>query len=161
MKPNVLAPENITKQAIAAILDAAAIDHQENDGLYVTDFKFNFWVDVDEDRKLIFLYSHCQVQPDADELDVLKFCNKTNSTKIMLQIYYSAKRGNVYAYYSQPFHAGLIAQNFLKLCKIYSGILANVMDDGIEEGVLLPLPECPSDDAESAAVDATSDSTLH
>jgi len=159
--PNVLAPENVTNQAVTSVLDDAAIEHCENTGLYVTDFKFNFWIDVDQERKLIFLYSHCQVQPDADELDVLKFCNKANSTKIMLQIYYSAKRGNVYAYYSLPFHAGLITQHLLKLCRIYSDILSDIMENGIEEGVLMPLPECPSDDAEGGSVDATSDSTVH
>jgi len=161
MNPLVIDPENITDATITDILNDAAIDHHDNGGLYVTEFPFNFWIQLQSSRKLLTLYSYWHVQPDADELDILRFANKSNLEKIMLQFSYNSDLDRFYGHYCADLHAGLIPQNLLKLCHKFSSILDEVVDDGIEAGVLMPLPECPCDDAADANATTDTDSTVH
>lgn len=156
MNLSVIDPDTITEATITDILNDAAIDHHDNGGLYVTEYPFNFWINFDSKRKLVTFYSYWNVDPDAEELDILRFVNKSNLNKILLQFSYNADLGRFYGHYSAEIHAGLIPQNLLKLCHKFSSILDEVVDDGIEAGVLAPLPDCPCDDA---ATDA--DSTVH
>lgn len=126
-------------------IDNAAIDHHDNGGIYVTNYSVNFLMEIDEKRKLIFMYSYWNTAPEADEIDILRFVNQANTQKIMLQFSYNAGLGRLYAHYTHPYHVGLLPPHVLKLCQKFSSIFEDVLHEGIADGVLQELPECPVD----------------
>ncbi len=158
LKFNVLKPDTITEDTIKTILENGALEYHDNGGIYVTAYPFNFWLDVDEKRKLIVMYSYWCTVPSADEIDILRFVNHANTQKIMLQISYNAQLGRLYGHYTHPYHVGLIQPHVLKLCQKFSAILEEVVHEGIAEGLLEELPTSPIDDDDTAAA---SDSTVH
>jgi hypothetical protein len=142
MSFDVIPAETITDNTITTILDQASIEHSEHAGIYVTGYDFNFWVAAEPERNLLILWSYWNVLPEAEEIEILSFVNSLNRTKIMLQFSYSGEMDRFYGYYSQPYHAGLIPQNLLKVCQKFSAVLSESINDGIEKGVLQPLPDC-------------------
>lgn len=160
LKSKILDPQNVNDAAIKTILENGAIDHHDNGGIYVTEYPLNFWLDVDEKRKLIVMYSYWDIVPDADEIDILRMVNHANSTKLLLQFSYYSELGRFYAYYTHPYHVGLIPTHVLKLAQRFSPIFQEVVDDGIEKGMLVDPSDGSADDGEKAA-DAASDSTVH
>ena len=142
MSFDVIPAETITDNTITTILDQASIEHSEHAGIYVTGYDFNFWVAVEPERNLLILWSYWNVLPEAEEIEILSFVNSLNRTKIMLQFSYSGEMCRFYGYYFQPYHGGLIPQNLLKVCQKFPAIMSDVVDEGIEAGVLEPLPDC-------------------
>ena len=142
MTPEIIPAETVNDQAIVTILDNAAIEHSDHAGCYVTGYPFNFWIEVHKERSLLTLWSYWNVLPEAEEIEILRFVNSMNASKIMLQFSYSEKTGRFYAFYAQPYHAGLVPQHLLKLCQNFSAVLNQTVDEGIEAGVLEPLPDC-------------------
>ncbi len=55
LKFEVLKFDSITEATIKTILDNAAIDHSDNGGLYIESFPLNFWMDLDQKRKLLVM----------------------------------------------------------------------------------------------------------
>lgn len=157
LKFNFLQPDAITEKTITTILSNGAIDHTLNNGIYVTGYAFNFWVDVDQKRKLLVLYTYWETKPDRDELEILRFVNQANTHKIMLQFSYNEELGRFYAYYAHPYNVGLIPPHVLKLTHKFAAIFEGVVHEGIADGVLHDLPTCPDDDDDTA----TTDSTVH
>lgn len=168
MKTKIIDHKNITLSTITDILDAAAIEYSDNGGLYVTEYPFNFWLDVDQGRKLIILYTFWDTVEGIDELEILRFANHFNSDKLMVQFTYNEELGRFYGYYTHIYNGGLLAPNVLKICQRFSGIFEEVVDAGIAAELLMPLPQCPCDVAEgaddaadAAGVDSVADSTVH
>ena len=85
LKTKILEPQNINEATIITILNNGALEHHDNGGIYVTTYPINFWLDVDENRKLLVLYTYWDAIPDVDELQILRFVNHANTQKIMLQ----------------------------------------------------------------------------
>ena len=128
----------------------------------VTNYPINFWLDLDEKRKLLVIYTYWDAIPDVDELQILRFVNQANTQKIMLQFSYNAKLGRFYGHYTHPYNVGLLPPHVLKLCQKFSSIFEDVLHEGIAAGVLQELPECPDDDADEAVATATdADPTVH
>lgn len=161
MKFDVLKPDTITEGTIKTILNNGALEHYDNGGLYVTTYPINFWLDLDEKRKLIVIYTYWDAIPDVDELQILRFVNHANTQKIMLQFSYNAKLGRFYGHYTHPYNVGLLPPHLLKLCQKFSSIFEDVLHEGIADGILQELPEGTDDDANEASSDAASDSTVH
>ena len=161
LKTKILEPQNINEATITTILDNGALEHHDNGGLYVTTYPINFWLDLDEKRKLLVIYTYWDTIPDLDELAILRFVNHANTQKIMLQFSYNAKLGRLYGHYTHPYNVGLLPPHVLKLCQKFSSIFEDVLHEGIADGILQELPECPDDDADEASSDAASDSTVH
>ena len=161
MNFDVLKPDTITEATIKTILDNAAIDHSDNGGLYIESFPLNFWMDLDQKRKLIVIYTYWDAMPDVDELQILRFVNQANTQKIMLQFSYNAKLGRFYGHYTHPYNVGLLPPHVLKLCQKFSSIFEDVLHEGIADGILQELPEGTDDDGDEASSDAASDSTVH
>ena len=159
LKFDVLQPDAITEATITTILDNAAIDHSDNGGLYIESFPFNFWMDLDQNRKLLVMYTYWQTDPDVDELAILRLVNQANTQKIMLQFSYNDDLARFYGHYTHPYNVGLIPTHVLKLCQKFSAIFEEVVHEGIAGGLLEELPTCPIDDV--IAADAASDSTVH
>jgi hypothetical protein len=157
LKTKILEPQNINEATIITILNNGALEHYDNGGLYVTTYPINFWLDLDEKRKLLVIYTYWDVSPDLDELQILRFVNQANTQKIMLQFSYNAKLGRFYGHYTYPYNVGLLPPHVLTLCQKFSSIFEDVLHEGIAEGVLQELPECPDDDGD----EADSDSTVH
>lgn len=155
MKTKILDPQNITEATIKTILDNGAIEYHDNGGIYVTSYPFNFWLDVDEKRKLIVMYSYWDTVSDADEIDILRMVNQANTQKIMLQLSYNAELGRFYGHYTHPYNVGLIPPQVLKLCQKFSAIFQEVVHEGVAEGLLVELPTCRSDDVDEADADLT------
>ncbi len=82
MKTKILDPKSINDDTIKSILDNGAIDHHDNDGIYVTGYPINFWMDVDQNRKLLIMYSYWKIAAEVDEIDILRSVNNANSDKI-------------------------------------------------------------------------------
>lgn len=112
-------------------------------------------------RKLIVMYTYWQTDPDADELAVLRFVNESNAYKIMLQFSYNAELERFYGHYAHPYHVGLLPPHVLKLCQKFSSIFQEVVDEGIAEGIIMPLPECLSDNDADANAATGTDTTVH
>ena len=142
MSPEVIPAQNVTDQTITDILDNAAIEHSDHAGIYVSGTKFNFWISTESERNLLILWSYWDIAPDAEEIDILRFCNAANRTKLMLQFSYSEEMGRFYGYFSQPYHAGFIAQHLLKLIQMFPSIMADVVEEGVDQDLLKPLPQC-------------------
>jgi hypothetical protein len=160
LKFNVLQPDTITDATITDILENAAIDHEDNGGLYITAYRINFWLGVDPKRKLLVLYTYWPTLPDADELDILRFANQANTSKIMLQFSYNAELERFYGYYAHSFSVGLIQPQVLRLAQHFSSIFEDVVQEGIEEGVLVEPTDQPDDDADEAD-DPVTELTVH
>jgi hypothetical protein len=158
LKTKILDPKTISDDTIKTILDSAAIDHHDNGGIYVTNYSTNFWLEVDQKRKLLIINTYWKVQPDVDELDILRFVSQANSNKIMLQFSYSADLGRFYGHYSHPYSVGLIPTQVLKLCQKFSSIFEEVVHEGVAESVLQQLPDCSMDTGDDAGV---AESTVH
>lgn len=157
LKSNVIQAANVSETTLTEILDNGAIEYADNGGLYVTGYPFNFWMENDESRKLLVMYTYWHTLPEVDELEMLRFVNQTSGSKIMLQFYYNAEYGRYYAYYTHPYHVGLLPPHVLKLGQKFTAIFEEVVHDGIAKGLLRELPECPydADDSEEAAADGT------
>jgi hypothetical protein len=145
LKINVIEAIKVTEATVTDILDNGAIEYDANGGIYVTGYPFNFWMDVDQNRKLLTIFTYWHTADDVDELEMLRFVNDVSGRKIMLQFYYNAEYGRFYASYSHPYHVGLLAPHVLKLGQKFSAIFEEVVHDGIANGVLQELPECPVD----------------
>ena len=128
---------------------------------HVTTYPINFWLDLDEKRKLIVIYTYWDAIPDLDELQILRFVNQANTQKIMLQFSCNAKLGRLYGHYTHPYNVGLLPPHVLKFCQKFSSIFEDVLHEGIADGILQELPEGTDDDANEASSDAASDSTVH
>lgn len=161
MKTNVIQATKVTQTAITDILDDGAIEYTDNGGLYVTGYPFNFWMEVQESRKLLVMFTYWHTLPEVDELEMLRFVNQSSGNKIMLQFYYNAEYGRFYAYYTHPYHAGLLPPHVLKLSQKFTAIFEEVVHNGIEHGLLQKLPECPYDADDGAAAAAENDDTVH
>ena len=161
MKSKILDHQNVNQATIRTILENGAIDYHDNGGIYVTAYPFNFWLDLDENRKLIVIYSYWNTAPEAEEIDILRFVNQANTQKIMLQFSYNAGLGRLYAHYTHPYHVGLLPPHVLKLCQKFSAIFEEVVHEGIAGGLLEELPTCPSDDDDETAAATDADSTVH
>lgn len=161
MKIKILDSKRITESTITAILRSGALEYNDNGGIYITAYPFKFWLDVDDKRKLLVMYTYWQIAPEVEELDILRFVNHANAQKIMLQFSYNAELGRFYGHYTHPYSVGLLPPHVLKLCQNFSAIFEEVVHEGIAEGLLEELPQCLSYDADEAASDAASDSTLH
>ena len=161
LKTKILEPQNINEATITTILDNGALEHYDNGGLYVTTYPINFWLDLDEKRKLIVIYTYWDTIPDVNELQILRFVNQANTQKFMLQFSYNAKLGRLYGHYTHPYDVGLLPPHVLKLCQKFSSIFEDVLHEGIADGVLQELPECQDDEGDEASSDAASDSTVH
>ena len=160
LKFNVLQPDTITDATITDILENAAIDHEDNGGLYITAYRINFWLNVDPKRKHLVLYTYWPTLPDADELDILRFANQANTSKIMLQFSYNAELGRFYGYYAHSFSVGLIQPQVLRLAQHFSSIFEDVVQQGTKDGILVPLSEWHEDGADEAVEPVTA-STVH
>ena len=158
MKIKILDPKNISAETIKLILDNAAIDHHDNGGIYVTNYSTNFWIELDQKRKLLTLNTYWLTKPDIDEIDLLRFVNIANSTKIMLQFSYQTDMGRLSGHYTHPYNVGLIPTHVLKLAQRFSAIFEEIVDEGIANGLLQVPTSCPSDDGDDQAAD---DSTVH
>jgi hypothetical protein len=161
LKNKILDPKTINETTIKSILENGAIEFHDNGGIYITEYPLNFWLELDQKRKMIFTYSYWEVVPDADEIDILRFLNNSNSDKIMLQFSYRPETGRLYGYYTHPYHVGLLPTHVLKLAQKFSAIFQEVVDDGMEKGLLIELPDSPRDDGDEAGDDTASDSTVH
>ncbi|WP_156906378.1 hypothetical protein [Novosphingobium acidiphilum] len=145
-----ISPENINDDTIRDFLTLGAVDFDHHEGIYVTGHDYNFWVKIHDHRHLLVLWSYHDLADGVDELDALKFCNKANKDKIMLQ--FSVSKDRLYAYYSFPYApVGLAAQTVLKLCQNFSGIMSKVVDEGMDAGIL---ESCPQSSREAASDDA-------
>lgn len=158
MKIKILDPKNISPDTIKTILDSAAIDHNDNGGIYVTNYSVNFWIELDQKRKLLIFNTYWNTKPDVDEIHILRFVNFANSTKIMLQFSYQAEMGRLSGCYTHPYNVGLIPTHVLKLAQRFSAIFEEIVDEGIASGLLHQPTSCPSDDGDDQAAD---DSTVH
>lgn len=58
MKANIIEASKVTQTTLTDILDNGAIEFTDNGGLYVTGYPFNFWMDADENRKLLVMYTY-------------------------------------------------------------------------------------------------------
>ena len=135
--------DDISNSKLAEILTGAAIDHEQHFGLYVTHYPFNFWLNIDQSRKLICWWSFWHCDPDADELSILRLVNEASIQKIMVQFSYDQEKQRFYGHYHASYEGGLVPQNFLKNCQRFGEIMDQAVSHGVEAGVLLPLPECP------------------
>ena len=160
MKNKILDPKTINEDTIKSILENGAIEFHDNGGIYITEYPFNFWLELDERRKLIIMYSYWDVVPEAAEMDMLIFTNHSNTQKIMLQFSYRPEMGRFYGHYTHPYSVGLIPTHVLKMAQKFAAIFQEVVDDGMEKGLLIELPDSPGDDDEVGA-DTTVDSTVH
>ena len=161
LKANVIQAANVSQTTITDILDNGAIEYADNGGLYVTGYPFNFWMEVQESRKLLVMFTYWHTLPEVDELEMLRFVNQSCGGKIMLQFYYNAEYGRFYAYYTHPYHVGLIPPQVLKLGQKFTAIFEEVVHDGIAKGLLRELPECPYDADDGEAAAAAADGTVH
>lgn len=157
LKTKILEPQNINEATIKTILDNGALEHHDNGGLYVTTYPINFWLDLDEKRKLLVIYTYWDIVHEAEEIAILRFVNQANTQKIMLQFSYKAKLGRFYGHYTHPYNVGLLPPHVLNLCQKFSSIFEDVLHEGIADGVLQELPECQDDEGD----EADSDSTVH
>ena len=158
MKIRILDAKNISDDTIKSILDNAAIDHHDNGGIYVTNYSTNFWIELDQKRKLLIFNTYWTTKLDIDELDILSFVNLANSTKLMLQFSYQAEMGRLSGCYTHPYNVGLIPTHVLKLAQRFPAIFEEIVDEGIASGLLQQPTSCPSDDGDDQAAD---DSTVH
>ena len=71
LKANVIEATKVTQTTLTDILDNGAIEYTDNGGLYVTGYPFNFWMEVDENRKLLVMYTYWHTLPEVDELECL------------------------------------------------------------------------------------------
>ena len=161
MKIKILDPKNINDDTIKSILDNAAIDHHDNGGIYVTNYSVNFWMEIDQKRKLLTFNTYWNTKQDVDEIDILSFVNLANSTKLMLQFSYQAEMCRLSGCYTHPYNVGLIPTHVLKLAQRFSAIFEEIVDEGIAKGILQEPPSYKSDDDGEAAVEAADDSTVH
>ncbi|WP_157573291.1 hypothetical protein [Novosphingobium sp. AAP83] len=152
MKSKMLDPNTINDETIKTILDNAAIEHQHLGGIYVTAYPFNFWIDVDQKRKLLIIYTYWDAVAELDEIAMLRFVNHANCSKIMLQFAYRAELGRFYGYYTHPYDVGLFPPHVLKLLQKFSSVFTDVVHEGIAGGVLQELPSCTDDDESTADV---------
>lgn len=160
MKNKILDPKTVTEDTIKSILENGAIEFHDNGGIYLTEYPLNFWLDLDERRKLIVMYSYWEIVPDSAEIDILRFVNHANTQKIMLQFSYRPEMSRFYGHYTHPYSVGLIPTHVLKMAQKFAAIFQEVVDDGMEKGLLIELPDSPADGDEAGA-DATADSTVH
>jgi hypothetical protein len=161
LKTKVLDPQAVDETSVKTILQNGAIDYHDNDGIYVTSYPFNFWLDIDKKRKLIVMYTYWETVFEAGEIDIIRFVNNANAQKIMLQFSYNERLGRLYGHYAHPYNVGLIPPHVLKLCQKFSSVFEEVVHEGIAEGLLEELPGYPSDDAVEASAEAASGSTVH
>ena len=161
MKNKILDPKTVTEDTIKSILENGAVEFHDNGGIYIAEYPVNFWLDLDDRRKLIITYSYWEVVPDSPEIEMLRFVNHANTQKIMLQFSYHPDRGRFYAYYTHPYSVGLIPTHVLKLAQKFAAIFQEVVDDGMAKGLLIELPDSPCDDGDEAGADANADSTVH
>lgn len=161
MKIKILDPKNISADTIKSILDNAAIDHHDNGGTYVTNYSVNFWMEIDQKRKLLTFNTYWNTKQDVDEIDILSFVNLANSTKLMLQFSYQADMGRLSGCYTHPYNVGLIPTHVLKLAQRFPAIFEEIVDEGIAKGILQEPPSYQNDDDGAAADQAADDSTVH
>lgn len=161
MKIKILDPKNISADRIKAILDSAAIDHHDNGGIYVTNYSVNFWMEIDEKRKLLTFNTYWNTKQDVDEIDILSFVNLANSTKLMLQLSYQAEMGRLSGCYTHPYSVGLIPTHVLKLAQRFPAIFEEIVDEGIAKGILQEPTSYQNDDDGEAADEAADDTTVH
>ena len=161
MKIKILDPKTISADTIKLILDNAAIDHHDNGGIYVTNYSVNFWMEIDQKRKLLIFNTYWNTKQDVDEIDILSFVNLANSTKLMLQFSHQAEMGRLSGCYTHPYNVGLIPTHVLKLAQRFPAIFEEIVDEGIAKGILQEPTSCPSDDDSEAADQAADDSTVH
>ncbi len=161
MKIKILYPKNINDDTIKTILDNAAIDHHDNGGIYVTNYSVNFWMEIDEKRKLLTFNNYWNTKQDVDEIDILSFVNLANSTKLMLQFSYQAEMGRLSGCYTHPYSVGLIPTHVLKLAQRFPAIFEEIVDEGIAKGILQEPTSYQNDDDGEAADEAADDSTVH
>ncbi len=161
MKIKILDPKNISAETIKSILDNAAIDHHDNGGIYVTNYSTNFWIELDQKRKLLIFNTYWTTKPDNDELDILSFVNLANSTKLMLQFSYQAEMCRLSGHYTHPYNVGLIPTHVLKLAQRFPAIFEEIVDEGIAKGILQEPTSYQNDDDGEAADEAADDSTVH
>jgi hypothetical protein len=161
LKIKILYPKNINDDTIKTILDNAAIDHHDNGGIYVTNYSVNFWMEIDEKRKLLTFNNYWNTKQDVDEIDILSFVNLANSTKLMLQFSYQAEMGRLSGCYTHPYSVGLIPTHVLKLAQRFPAIFEEIVDEGIAKGILQEPTSYQNDDDGEAADEAADDSTVH
>jgi hypothetical protein len=161
LKIRILDAKNISDDTIKSILDNAAIDHHDNGGIYVTNYSTNFWIELDQKRKLLIFNTYWTTKLDIDELDILSFVNLANSTKLMLQFSYQAEMGRLSGHYTHPYSVGLIPTHMLKLAQRFPAIFEEIVDEGIAKGILQEPMSYQNDDDGEAADEAADDSTVH
>ena len=161
MKTKILDPKTISDDTIKSILDNAAIDHHDNGGIYVTNYSVNFWMEIDQKRKLLTFNTYWNTKQDVDEIDILSFVNLANSTKLMLQFSYQAEMGRLSGCYIHPYNVGLIPTHVLKLAQRFSAIFEEIVDEGIAKGILQEPTSYQIDGDGEAADQAADDSTVH
>jgi hypothetical protein len=161
LKTKILDPKTISDDTIKSILDNAAIDHHDNGGIYVTNYSINFWMEIDQKRKLLTFNTYWNTKQDVDEIDILSFVNLANSTKLMLQISYQAEMGRLSGCYTHPYNVGLIPTHVLKLAQRFPAIFEEIVDEGIASGILQEPTSYQGNDDGEAADQAADDSTVH
>jgi hypothetical protein len=116
---------------------------------------------LNQKRKTLIFNTYWIAKPDIEEIDLLRFVNIANSTKLMLQISYQAEMGRLSGCYTHPYNVGLIPTHVLKLAQRFPAIFEEIVDEGIAKGILQEPTSYQNDDDGEAADEAADDSTVH
>ena len=138
---NLIDAPKVSLPTIASLLDHAGIDYipNDDDSLYVTGFKFNFWVRLDHDSQYLIYWTYADVNLDAGDVPLLRFVNDCNDDLVLVQFSYDDETHRFKGTYIISFKDGLVPPQITRLGSLFAGVFNEAVDTGIIEGLLKPL----------------------
>lgn len=132
------AQQTISIEALSAMLDDAAIDHeiQDEDSIYATGYPFNIWLKVDTDAGAVMLSTYWPFAPGTSEQEALAYANLCNRERIMVQFSIPDAWHRLWGHYWLSCRDAFARKTLLRSAQKFSCIFQSAVNEGIAQGVL-------------------------
>ncbi len=128
--PDMITTENVSKELVQAIFEAAFIDTEiDSDGdLIVKPTRFNCWIFVPDSKNFVRLFTGFRMNDDASQEAKLEFTNKVNDMYILVRAFLT-RTGRVQFDYYLPIGEGLHPKTLILTARRFMDVVAEAVRD--------------------------------
>ena len=127
----ILEPKEVTQDKLVEILKNAAFDIEvQESGIYIKDTSFPIWLNIDNKKQLIKLYTCVKFKETVDVNLINDFISDCNSTYDLVQFLNINAEDNInyfYGFYFIYFNFGIIPQHAIYTIRQFSSVFVSAL----------------------------------